>query len=99
MTNTTPADARRDSQQSMPVTCAILAGKGPILLTSLCAAGQELYMIPGIDMLNHSTRPENVNTTLQRRDETVSKQGDNNKDRVDFTGFFAIEAGEPLALS
>ena len=56
-------------------------------------------MIPGIDMLNHSSRPENVNTTLQRRDETLSRQGDKNEDRVNFTGFFAIEAGEPLALS
>jgi len=63
------------------------------------AAGQELYMIPGIDMLNHSTRPENVNTTLQRRDKTVIKQGDENEDGIDFTGFFAIEAGELLALS
>ena len=29
------------------------------------AAGKELYLIPGIDMLNHSTLPERRNTALQ----------------------------------
>ena len=53
-------------------------------------------MIPGIDMLNHSTRPENVNTSLQRREETVSRHGNDYEDSVDFIGFFAIEAGAPL---
>ena len=53
-------------------------------------------MIPGIDMLNHSTRPEDVNTSLQRREETVNRHGDDYEDSVDFTGFFAIEAGAPL---
>ncbi len=60
-------------------------------------AGKELYMIPGIDMLNHSTRPEDVNTTLQRRTETVSKHSSSHGD-MDFSGFFAIEAGELVTL-
>ena len=53
-------------------------------------------MIPGIDMLNHSTRPEDVNTSLQRREETVNRHGNDHKDSIEFTGFFAIEAGAPL---
>ncbi len=59
-------------------------------------AGKELYLIPGIDMLNHSTRPEDVNTTLQRRTETVSKHSSSHADSMDFSGFFAIEAGKSV---
>ena len=59
-------------------------------------AGKELYLIPGIDMLNHSTRPEDVNTTLQRRTETVSKHSSSHADSMNFSGFFAIEAGESV---
>ena len=62
-------------------------------------AGKELYLIPGIDMLNHSTRPKHINTSLQRRTETVSKQGSNCEGSADFSGFFAIEAGGALSLS
>ena len=54
-------------------------------------------MIPGIDMLNHSTRPEDVNTTLQRRTETVSKHSSSHAGSMDFSGFFAIEAGKSLS--
>ena len=68
--------------------------KGLSLDWRASCAGKELYLIPGIDMLNHSTRPEDVNTTLQRRTETVSKHSSNHGDSVDFSGFFAIEAGK-----
>ena len=33
----------------------------------LALAGKELYLIPGIDMLNHSSVPERRNTALQFR--------------------------------
>ena len=47
-------------------------------------------------MLNHSTRPGNVNTTLQRRTEKVSKHTSSNAGIMEISGFFAIEAGDSL---
>ena len=35
-------------------------------------AGKELYLIPGIDMLNHSTLPQRRNTALQYSPPRVS---------------------------
>lgn len=92
MTQSTNAETVRGGAIELDASSAI-----PPLLTPVhYHAGKELYLIPGVDMLNHSTRPERVNTALQHRKEEAAKQGSGSDADVSFTGFFAIDAGTVL---
>jgi hypothetical protein len=56
--------------------------------------GAELYIIPGIDMINHAVQPQARCTALEKADETLSvTRGRDNKE-VSFQGFFTMRAGE-----
>ena len=52
-----------------------------------------MYLIPGIDMLNHRTKPEEVNSSLQQQEKKVVKHYGDSAEGVYFQGFFAINAG------
>ena len=56
-------------------------------------AGKDLYLIPGIDMLNHRTKPEEVNSSLQQHEKKVVERFTDSVEAVKFRGFFAINAG------
>lgn len=58
--------------------------------------GVDLYMIPGIDMINHSSVAEKRNTTLNRLSENMSVMvidSDGKEREINFTGFFTMKAG------
>lgn len=56
-------------------------------------ATDELYLIPAIDMLNHSSRPQLRNTSLAlMRSEAEVTLGDGSKRH--FKDFFSMKAGE-----
>ena len=59
-------------------------------------AGQELYMLPAIDMINHATEPEKRNTVLRRStaEATVKVDGAD----VNIKGFFTMKAGQASML-
>ena len=44
-------------------------------------------------MLNHRTKPEEVNSSLQQQEKRVVKQYGGSAEGVYFQGFFAINAG------
>lgn len=59
------------------------------------SAGADLYIIPGIDMVNHSTDPSARNTSLQRKQLPAKdgSGGDNGEDAEATASFFTLEAG------
>lgn len=60
-------------------------------------ATDELYLIPAIDMLNHSSHPSARNTSLALiRSEAEVTLGDGQKRR--FKDFFSMKAGERDAV-
>ena len=59
-------------------------------------AGADLYIIPGIDMVNHSTDPSLRNTSLHKRElPTASTEpaDGGNENGGTTTSFFTLEAG------
>lgn len=56
-------------------------------------AGSELYLIPGIDMVNHSTDPSRLNTSLHRREE-APQISDAALPSGSTLGFFVLETGK-----
>eukprot|EP00873_Tetraselmis_striata_P003043 jgi/Tetstr1/423307/TSEL_014005.t1 len=73
-------------------------------VTGEVSQGDELYLLCAIDMLNHSSRPERINTELAKIDDTMSIDLPSGE-RAEFTGFFGVTAardireGEELLLS
>ncbi|CAK0782750.1 hypothetical protein CVIRNUC_005945 [Coccomyxa viridis] len=65
-------------------------------LTGEAVEGKELYLIPGIDMLNHRTKATEVNSSLQQQEKKVVKQYGGSAEGVYFQGFFAINADKPI---
>lgn len=60
--------------------------------------GVDLYLIPGIDMINHSSVAERRNTCLNRLGEEMSvmvTKDDGKEMEIKFTGFFTMRAGVP----
>lgn len=61
--------------------------------------GSDLYIIPGIDMVNHSTDPSQINTSLHRRELPTGTQAaaeDANENGGPLESFFTLEAGAQL---
>lgn len=55
--------------------------------------GEELYLIPGIDMINHAVLPAERSTSLQMAQETLTVACGPQGDPITFTGFFTMKAG------
>lgn len=57
-------------------------------------AGEELYLIPGIDMINHSTRRQECNTALEQSSYGVIFQRAPDQPSEEYTGgLFVMKAG------
>lgn len=57
-------------------------------------AGEELYLIPGIDMINHSTRRQECNTALEQSSNGVIFQRAPDQPSEEYTGgLFVMKAG------
>ncbi len=54
--------------------------------------GADLFLIPAIDMINHSTEPSRRNTTLHKYDTPMSIEVEGTK--LSFESFFAMKAGK-----
>ncbi len=60
-------------------------------------AGVELYMLPAIDMINHSTEPDKRNTLLRKSSAEMTVKVDGAP--VVIHGFFTMKAGQCSACS
>lgn len=67
------------------------------LLAALQESTDELYLIPAIDMLNHSTDPSLRNTSLALCHGDVEVKMEDGQVRS-FTNFFSMRAGEVSVL-
>lgn len=67
------------------------AGAKCLCFTPGWHSGVELYMLPAVDMINHSTEPDKRNTLLRKShaEMTVKVDGES----VTFQGFFTMKAG------
>ena len=58
--------------------------------------GADLYIIPGIDMVNHSTDPSLINTSLHRRQQAAEMAEGASENGGPSADFFTLEAGKSL---
>lgn len=65
---------------------------GPNVNAMLIVTGVELYMLPAIDMINHSTEPDKRNTLLRKSSAEVTVKVDGEPMTVQ--GFFTMKAGQ-----
>ena len=63
----------------------------------LIVTGVELYMLPAIDMINHSTEPDKRNTLLRKSNAEVTVKVDGEPMTVQ--GFFTMKAGQGIAVT
>ena len=77
------------SSQKCCVNCIL---SSTILNRDAHLVGEELYMLPALDMLNHTRVAERRNSSLQQSHEAMTvRRGDAD---VAFTGHFSMAAGE-----
>ncbi len=58
----------------------------------LAVTGVELYMLPAIDMINHSTQPDKRNTLLRKSNAELTVKVDG--EPMTIQGFFTMKAGQ-----
>ena len=58
----------------------------------VAVTGVELYMLPAIDMINHSTQPDKRNTLLRKSNVELTVKVDG--EAMTIQGFFTMKAGQ-----
>jgi hypothetical protein len=64
-------------------------------ITGEVSQGEDLHLICAIDMLNHSSQPERVNTELAKVDERMEIKVEGGE-QVEFHGFFGLKASHDI---